>query len=145
MKPFTILISFAYLLTTAYSSPVLQPRATSSAVATATPGASPPSALQVVAAVQGCDNINLAGTTRNDVISGICKPFTLIFARGTFEAGNIGGIVGPPFVAALNSQFGASNVAVQGVNNYPADVAGFQAGGSASGSANMAAVSIIST
>lgn len=33
---------------------------------------------------------------------------------------------------------GTAQVAVQGVNNYPADVAGFNAGGSATGSQNMA-------
>ena len=49
-----------------------------------------------------------------------------------------GGIVGPPFVAALNSILGASQVAVQGVNNYAADIAGFLAGGSATGSQTMA-------
>lgn len=68
----------------------------------------------------------------------MCKAFTLIFARGTTENGNIGDIVGPPFVAALNSMLGSSQVAVQGVNNYPADIAGFEAGGSATGSQNMA-------
>ena len=50
----------------------------------------------------------------------------------------MGGIVGPPFVDALVSMLGESNVAVQGVNNYPADVAGFQAGGSATGSQDAA-------
>jgi cutinase len=68
-----------------------------------------------------------------------CSKLTV--ATKTTETGNIGGIVGPPFVAALKSQLGASNVAVQGVNNYPADIPGFLAGGSATGSANMAAVS----
>lgn len=61
----------------------------------------------------------------------------------TLESGNIGGLVGPPFVAALKAKLGASNVAVQGVNNYPADILGFLAGGSATGSANMASVSPI--
>jgi cutinase len=89
----------------------------------------------------GCANINLAGETRNDITSGLpCKNFTLIFARGTFENGNIGGLVGPPFVTALVSMLGSSRVAVQGVNNYPANVAGFLAGGSTTGSADMAQV-----
>lgn len=87
-----------------------------------------------------CVNIDLAGETRNDVLTGPCKPFTLIFARGTSENGNIGGIVGPPFVDALVAMLGAGNVAVQGVNNYLADVNGFNAGGSATGSQNAASV-----
>ena len=81
------------------------------------------------------------GVTRNDIVSGICKPLTLIFARGTTEQGNIGSIVGPPFVLALQNAFGADNVAVQGVNNYPATTDDYCAGGSLSGSQNLAAVS----
>ena len=46
--------------------------------------------------------------------------------------------MGPPFVAALNAMLGSAQVAVQGVNNYPADIPGFLAGGSATGSQNMA-------
>jgi Cutinase len=128
------------------ASPVapLAPRAstTSAAVATLTAGATIPTST-IQSAVAGCAAINLAGATRNDITSGQpCKEFTLIFARGTTESGNIGDIVGPPFVNALNGLLGASNVAVQGVNNYPADIPGFLAGGSATGSADMAAVSL---
>ena len=120
--------------------PVVLPRATTtSAVATITPGATGIAASQINPG--GCANIDLAGETRNDITGGLpCKNFTLIFARGTFESGNIGGIVGPPFVDALVSLLGSAQVAVQGVNNYPADVAGFLAGGSATGSSNMAQV-----
>ena len=78
------------------------------------------------------------GTTDNDLINGLCKDLTLIFARGTFEGGNIGDVLGPPFVNALVSMLGGARVAVQGVNDYPADVQGFFAGGSATGSQNMA-------
>lgn len=81
-----------------------------------------------------------AGTTDNDLINGVCKNLTLIFARGTTESGNIGGLVGPPFVDALVSMLGEAQVAVQGVNNYPADIQGFLAGGSATGSQDMAAL-----
>ncbi|CAD6579607.1 MAG: hypothetical protein ASARMPRED_009201 [Alectoria sarmentosa] len=73
------------------------------------------------------------GTTENDLINGVCKNLTLIFARGTTENGNIGDIVGPPFVNALVSMLGKAQVAVQGVNNYPADVQDFLAGGSVTG------------
>lgn len=43
---------------------------------------------------------------------------------------------------ALVAMLGAGNVAVQGVNNYPADVNGFFMGGSATGSQNAASVCI---
>lgn len=43
---------------------------------------------------------------------------------------------------ALVAILGAGNVAVQGVNNYPADVNGFFMGGSATGSQNAASVCI---
>ena len=81
-----------------------------------------------------------SGTTDNDLVNGVCKNLTLIFARGTTESGNIGGIVGPPFVNALVSMLGKGQVAVQGVNNYPADVQDFLAGGSVTGSQDMAAL-----
>lgn len=81
-----------------------------------------------------------SGTTDNDLVNGVCKNLTLIFARGTTESGDIGGIVGPPFVNALVSMLGEGQVAVQGVNNYPADVQDFLAGGSVTGSQDMAAL-----
>ncbi len=145
MKPSLAFIFLASFLPQAFSSPVpgspVERRATTtSAVATITPGATgiPASAENPA----GCANINLAGETFNDITDGSpCKNFTLIFARGTFENGNVGGIVGPPFIDSLQSMLGTAQVAVQGVNNYPADVAGFMAGGSATGSANMASVS----
>jgi hypothetical protein len=93
------------------------------------PSASVPSASELAGAVAGCQGVSAVGVTRNDIVNGICKPFTLIFARGTTEQGNIGSIVGPPFVLALQKVFGANNVAVQGVNNYPADTTDYCTGG----------------
>lgn len=46
-----------------------------------------------------------------------CKPVTMIFARGTFEPGNIGLLAGPPFFNALSYAIG-DKLAVQGVP-YP--------------------------
>lgn len=144
MKSLSLLLLLPFPLIT-LASPVLDTRATSTstaAVATLTAGASGPSTSTIESAVAGCESIDLAGATRNDITSGLpCKEFTLIFARGTLESGNIGDIVGPPFVNALNGLLGASNVAVQGVNNYPADIPGFLVGGSPTGSVDMAAVS----
>lgn len=78
------------------------------------------------------DNRQL-GSTFNELVSGACRGTTIIYARGTTEAGNVGSVAGPPFFTALGSALGGrSNLAVQGVD-YPADVAGFLAGGSRQG------------
>lgn len=76
--------------------------------------------------------------TENDLVDGTkgCTTFTVIFARGTTESGNVGTSAGPPFFAALKREVGAENVAVQGVD-YPADIPGFLAGGSPEGSTTM--------
>ncbi|KAF2644326.1 cutinase precursor [Massarina eburnea CBS 473.64] len=75
--------------------------------------------------------------TQNDVKNGVCKPVTILFARGTTEGGNMGTLTGPPFVKAVGAAMGADNVAVQGID-YPADIPGFLAGGDKAGSALMA-------
>lgn len=75
--------------------------------------------------------------TYNQLGSG-CKPYTLIFARGTTEPGNVGILVGPPFIDALDAAVGSGNLLIQGVNNYAATIAGYVAGGDAAGSANLA-------
>ncbi|QDS71838.1 hypothetical protein FKW77_009838 [Venturia effusa] len=84
-----------------------------------------------------------SSTTATDVTNGICKPLTLIFARGTTELGNMGSVVGPPFATALKTAFGADKVAVQGVD-YPADIVGAVSGAtapqSAAGARNMVAM-----
>ncbi|KAF2499055.1 cutinase precursor, partial [Lophium mytilinum] len=80
----------------------------------------------------------LTSDTQNDVVDNTgCKAVTIIFARGTLESGNVGSIAGPPFFQALATSIGADQLAVQGVD-YPADVAGFLAGGDAAGSKLMA-------
>ena len=63
-----------------------------------------------------------SGSSANDVTNGVCAPLTVIFARGTGEAGNIGSIIGPPLFRSLSSKL-SRRVALQGVN-YPADLAG---------------------
>ena len=85
-------------------------------------------------------DIRQSSSTENDLKNGNgCKQVLVIFARGTTEAGNVGSIAGPPFFGALKTSVGAGNVAVQGVD-YPADVAGFLAGGDRAGSATMASL-----
>ncbi|KAK4505624.1 hypothetical protein PRZ48_003587 [Zasmidium cellare] len=75
---------------------------------------------------------------RNDLLDGTpCRAITIIFARGTLEAGNVGTLAGPPFFQAVADIVGEQNVAVQGVD-YPADIPGFLAGGDQGGSQRMA-------
>ncbi|CRG87219.1 Cutinase [Talaromyces islandicus] len=81
-----------------------------------------------------------ATTTYNELGNESCADYTLIFARGTAEPGNVGVLVGPPFVWALQDILGEDGLTVQGVNNYAASVAGYLAGGDADGSSNMASL-----
>ncbi|KAH8702379.1 putative cutinase [Talaromyces proteolyticus] len=81
-----------------------------------------------------------AKTTENELGSGSCAEYTLIFARGTSEPGNMGVLVGPPLVWALQDIVGTSGLTIQGVNDYSASVAGYLAGGDADGSSNMASL-----
>jgi len=69
-----------------------------------------------------------------------CATMTVLFARGTAEPGNVGILTGPPFFAAIAAYMnGTGQLAIQGVD-YPADVAGFLAGGSPFGGVVMAAL-----
>jgi cutinase len=84
-----------------------------------------------LAAVTGID------TTKNDLASNRCADMTIVFARGTTEAGNVGVLVGPPFFDAVKKRMtGSASLAVQGVN-YPADVAGFLERGDKGGGQRM--------
>jgi cutinase len=68
-----------------------------------------------------------------------CRPVTVIYARGTSQQGNVGdsAAVGPLFFNNLASRIGGTGqLAIQGVT-YPANVAGFLAGGDAAGSTTM--------
>lgn len=92
----------------------------------------------IIAIPEGGLNIRQSSDTRNDLTDGsVCKAVTVIFARGTTESGNVGAFTGPPFFSALATAIGTDNLAVQGVD-YPADIAGFLAGGDAAGSKKMA-------
>jgi hypothetical protein len=78
---------------------------------------------------------SFSGDTQNG-LSGPCKAYTIIFARGTTEGGNVGAVCGPPFFTAVAKLVGAANLAVQGVP-YPADIPGFLVGGDPTGSKTM--------
>lgn len=54
-----------------------------------------------------------------------CADVTVVFARGTCDPGNVGALVGPPFLNAVKKAIGSSkSVTFQGVE-YPASVDGY--------------------
>ena len=75
--------------------------------------------------------------TRNEL--DLCRPVTVIFARGTIETGNVGSLAGPPFFNALSLALGADNVAIQGVD-YSAGILGYLRGGDSTGSKKLASL-----
>ncbi|GAB1210230.1 hypothetical protein APSETT445_009021 [Aspergillus pseudonomiae] len=78
-----------------------------------------------------------AQTTQNQYI-GVCTEYTVLFARGTSEPGNVGVLVGPPLYEAFEEAVGARALTFQGVNGYSASVESYLAGGDAAGSKSMA-------
>ncbi|KAH7130824.1 cutinase-domain-containing protein [Dendryphion nanum] len=82
-----------------------------------------------------------SGNTYNQLTDGTaCRPISVIYARGTNQAGNVGdpAAVGPIFFNNLASKVGGTSVlAIQGVT-YAANVFGFLAGGDPAGSNTMA-------
>lgn len=79
----------------------------------------------------------LGVSTTDNGLSSSCADVTVVFARGTTEAGNVGLLAGPPFFDALQSAIGSgTTLAVQGVD-YPASIAGFLVGGDPTGSQTM--------
>ncbi|KAF2877727.1 cutinase-domain-containing protein [Massariosphaeria phaeospora] len=81
-----------------------------------------------------------AGDTYNQLTNGTpCREVTLIYARGTTQAGNVGApdTEGPTFFNALAGRLGGTaRLAIQGVT-YPATVGGFLLGGDAAGATTM--------
>jgi cutinase len=75
-------------------------------------------------------------TTYNE-LTGACMDYTVIFARGTTEPGNVGILAGPPFFDALSTTLTGKTIAIQGVNSYPGSISDYLAGGSTTGSAEM--------
>ncbi|KAB8264762.1 cutinase-domain-containing protein [Aspergillus pseudonomiae] len=78
-----------------------------------------------------------AQTTQNQYI-GVCTEYTVLFARGTSEPGNVGVLVGPPLYEAFEEAVGSRALTFQGVNGYSASVESYLAGGDAAGSKSMA-------
>jgi cutinase len=65
-----------------------------------------------------------------------CTDVTVFFARGTTEPGTLGIIVGPGLWDDLQTALGPKSLTFTGIR-YPADVAGFLAGGDAEGAQRM--------
>jgi cutinase len=63
----------------------------------------------------------LASTANDFTSGGACKPFTLVFARGTGESGNMGTTVGPALQSGLTKKM-AGKWAFQGLT-YDASIA----------------------
>ncbi|KAH7326622.1 cutinase-2 [Stachybotrys elegans] len=58
---------------------------------------------------------NRVGISSNEFTEGGCKPIIMLFARGSTEVGNMGTVCGPPTGEGLKRNFGADNVAVEGI------------------------------
>ncbi|KAK9799895.1 putative Cutinase [Seiridium cardinale] len=93
--------------------------------------------------IEGAEKVfaDIAGfdTNENDLLSGKCGDVVIVYARGTTEPGNVGSLTGPPFFTAVRNRLSANGktLAVQGVDDYEADVTGFLEGGDAKGSQRM--------
>lgn len=83
---------------------------------------------------------NYTADTSNQLTDGTaCRAVTVIYARGTWEDGNVGSTdeVGLETFNNLAAIVGEDNLALQGVD-YPANVVGFEQGGDPDGSLLMA-------
>ena len=100
----------------------------------------------LVSSAPALDKRQYSGSTYNQLTDGTaCRAISVIYARGTGQQGNVGdsAAVGPLFFNNLASRVGGtSQLAIQGVT-YPANVAGFLAGGDATGSTTL--TNLIST
>jgi cutinase len=89
---------------------------------------------------RGLSKRQYSGDTYNQLTDGTaCRAITVIYARGTTQAGNVGepNSEGPTFFNALAARVGGiGRLAIQGVT-YPANVFGFLAGGDAAGATTM--------
>ncbi|KAJ4421925.1 hypothetical protein N0V82_003422 [Gnomoniopsis sp. IMI 355080] len=87
---------------------------------------------------------NYTTDTSNQLTDGTaCRAVTVIYARGTWEDGNVGSTtdVGLETFNDLAQIIGEDNLALQGVD-YPATAAGFEEGGDSTGSQLMANLTV---
>lgn len=59
---------------------------------------------------------NNVGSTANEFTRGGCRDIIMLFARGSTEVGNMGTVCGPQTGEGLKENFGAENVAVEGID-----------------------------
>lgn len=72
---------------------------------------------------------NNVGATSNEFTDGGCRDIIMLFARGSTEVGNMGTICGPQTGEGLKENFGADNVAVEGIDYAAALSTNFLPGG----------------
>ncbi|KAK6952565.1 hypothetical protein Daesc_004855 [Daldinia eschscholtzii] len=100
----------------------------------------PVSAAAVISRRDSAVSVNEWDPVLQGIEDAQCADLAVIFARGTFDKGNLGPWVGGPFRDALVSGSTAVKLAIQGVNadSYPADLAGYiEEGGSNSCAASI--------
>ncbi|KAF1963093.1 cutinase precursor [Byssothecium circinans] len=68
-------------------------------------------------------------TTSSEFSQGGCRDVLFAWARGSTEQGNMGSIVGPQTSDGIKAQFGAENVATEGINYAAALAPNAQPGG----------------
>ncbi|EGY22033.1 hypothetical protein VD0002_g4090 [Verticillium dahliae] len=69
------------------------------------------------------------GSTATEFTDGGCKPIIMLFARGSTETGNMGTVCGPPTANGVKANFGADQVAVEGIEYAAALSTNFGNGG----------------
>ena len=94
----------------------------------------------------GLSKRQYSANTYNQLTDGTaCRPISVIYARGTSQAGNVGEAtaIGPVLFNNIASKVGGiEKLAIQGVN-YSADIIGFLQGGNPDGTKAM--VNVITT
>ncbi|ORY01278.1 cutinase-domain-containing protein [Clohesyomyces aquaticus] len=97
-------------------------------------------AIDAIVDAQSLTKRQYLSSTYNQLTDGTaCRPVTVIYARGTSQAGNVGdsAAVGPIFFNNVASKIGGTGqLAIQGVT-YSASVLGFLAGGDLAGTTTM--------
>ncbi|KAI2464827.1 carbohydrate esterase family 5 protein [Annulohypoxylon bovei var. microspora] len=88
---------------------------------------SPVSAVAIIHSRDSAVSVDDWDPVLNGVQGAECADLAVIFARGTFDEGNLGPWVGGPFHDALAGQSSGIKIAMQGVstNDYSADLAGY--------------------
>ncbi|KAI1189181.1 carbohydrate esterase family 5 protein [Nemania serpens] len=65
--------------------------------------------------------VSATNTTANDFLDSGCRPVIFLFARGSWQDGNVGGTPGPQVIEQLKKRLDSDGVAAQGLD-YPAEL-----------------------